>query len=109
MGALGAVAVSTGPAVAWRMTRFLDVVVMTRYPVAVEIADQARKHGISDEDMIHAARNAFAEVPTGLADRIFLIGADSAGRFLEVIVVDPETDPTIIHADVLPPKFYRYV
>ncbi|HEV8628079.1 MAG TPA: hypothetical protein VG034_26895 [Acidimicrobiia bacterium] len=75
----------------------------------MEVAGSARKHGISDEDMIHAARNAFAEVPTGLGDRIFLIGADTAGRFLEVIVLDPETDPTIIHADLLRARFYRYL
>ena len=75
----------------------------------MEVAENARKHGISDEDMLHAARNAFAEVPTGQPDRVFLIGADTAGRFLEVIVVDPETDPTIIHAALLRPKFYRYL
>jgi hypothetical protein len=75
----------------------------------VEIADSARKHGISDDDMLHAARNAFAEVPTGQADRIFLIGADPTGRFLEIIVLDPEEDPTIIHADLLRPKFYRFL
>ena len=75
----------------------------------VEIAGSARRHGISDEDMLHAARNAFAEVPTGQPDLIFLIGADTTGRFLEVIVVDPEEDPVIIHTDVLRPKFYRYL
>lgn len=59
--------------------------------------------------MRHGARNAFAEVPTGQPDRIFLIGADADGRFLEVLVLDPEDDPTIIHADVLRPKLYRYL
>jgi hypothetical protein len=75
----------------------------------VEVACSARRHGISDEDMLHAARHAFVEVPTGQPDRIFLIGADTTGRFLEIVVVDPEDDPVIIHADVLRPKFYRYL
>lgn len=73
------------------------------------VADSARKHGISDEDILHGVRHAMREVPTGQADRIFLIGPDTRGGLLELIVLDPEDDPVVIHADVLRPKFYEFL
>jgi len=42
-------------------------------------------------------------------DRVLVIGADSAGRLLEVVVLDPDDDPVAIHAMPLRPKFYRYL
>ena len=73
----------------------------------MEIVDSARKHGISDADMLHAAQNAIAEV--GQGDRILLIGAAHDGTLLEVVVLDPDTDPVLIHAMKLRPKFHRYL
>lgn len=73
----------------------------------MEIAESARKHGISDEAILHAAQNAIAAVRQ--TDRVLLIGADHEGRLLEVVVLDPDDDPVTIHADVLRPKFYRYL
>lgn len=73
----------------------------------MEIAHSARKHGIADADMLHAAQNAVAAVPQG--DRLLLIGAAHDGTMLEVGVLDPDDDPTLIHAMKLRRKFYRYL
>jgi len=43
------------------------------------------------------------------ADRVLVIGADGAGRLLEVAVLDPDADPVAIHAMPLRSKFYRYL
>ncbi len=76
----------------------------------MEIAPSARKHGVSDKDMRHAARNMMRIVPQDQEDRVFIIGADGEGRLLEVIVLDPDGDePVIIHAKKLRRKFYRYL
>jgi hypothetical protein len=80
----------------------------TRYVVAVEIADSARKHGIDDEDMRHATRMPFRLVAQG-DDRVLVIGPDRNGSLLEVVVLDPDGDAAIIHADELRPKFYAYL
>lgn len=42
-------------------------------------------------------------------DRVLVIGADTAGRLLEIVVLNPEDDPVAIHAMPLRPKFYRYL
>jgi len=77
----------------------------------VEIAGSARKHGISDEDILHALRNVlrYIEQDYDGETRLFIIGADRGGRLLELVAV-PLTDPQrVIHADVLRPKFYDYL
>jgi len=52
----------------------------------VEIHESARKHGVADEDVIHAADNAVATEDAGEnPDRWLLIGPDQAGNLLEVI------------------------
>lgn len=70
----------------------------------MNIEHGARKHGVSDEDMIHAERHAiFAVRQEGdRVDRVLKIGPDVAGNMLEIVVVDEYTDAaTIIHADRL--------
>jgi len=70
------------------------------------IADSARKHGISDKDIIHAYRNAFQAdaLDEGVT---LLIGTDFAGRFRphtqdQVMEMAPRTVEEILaHADVL--------
>jgi uncharacterized DUF497 family protein len=74
----------------------------------VEIADSARKHGISDDSILHAWGNAIklAEFEYDGEERLFVIGPDVSGNLLELVAV-PITEPTrIIHADRLRPKFY---
>jgi hypothetical protein len=75
----------------------------------MKIADSARKHGVSDHDMTHAARNAIREVDLG-DDLALLIGPDRGARLLEVVIIGIDSDdPAIIHADQLRPKFFRYL
>jgi hypothetical protein len=75
----------------------------------VEIADSARKHGVRDEDMLHAIRNPVRVVPG--EGRDLVIGADPSGRLLEVVVLDddPDEEPIVIHAMPLRPKFHRFL
>jgi len=65
----------------------------------------ARKHGISDDDMLHAHRN-----PTRVfeADELtILIGAASDGALLEVGVAVADGIEFIIHAMPARPKYLR--
>lgn len=74
----------------------------------MEIADSARRHGIADEDIRHAVRVPFRTVRQG-EDRVLIIGPDRTARLLEVVVLDPEGEPVIIHAAELRRKFYAYL
>jgi hypothetical protein len=76
---------------------------------SMEIADSARKHGVADDDMLHAVRVPVRRVMSADSDRVLIIGADRTGRLLEVVVLDPETDPCVIHAMPLRRKFYAYL
>ena len=73
----------------------------------MEIADNARKHGVAEEDIEHAVRNAVRVV--GQDDRDLYIGADRTGRLLEVDVLDDDGQPVAIHAMTLRPKFYEHL
>jgi hypothetical protein len=72
----------------------------------MDVADSARKHGVSDDDMHHAVALA---VRQGSADRVPVIGPDRVGALLEIVVLDPDTEPVIIHAMPLRAKFYRFL
>jgi N-acetylmuramic acid 6-phosphate (MurNAc-6-P) etherase len=73
----------------------------------VEIADNARKHGVADGDIEHAVRNAIGVVNQG--DRDLYIGADRNGRLLEVVVLDDDGQPVAIRAMALRPKFDEHL
>jgi len=75
----------------------------------MEVADSARKHGVREEDINHAVRNPLRLVPG--EGRDLIIGADRAGRLLEVVVLDddPHEEPVVIHAMPLRPKFHHYL
>jgi hypothetical protein len=65
----------------------------------------ARKHGISDDDMLHAYRNpirAFA-----VDDLLMLVGPDRAGRLPEIGVADADAIDFIVHAMPARPKYVR--
>ena len=69
------------------------------------ILASARKHGISDDDMLHAYRNpirvfAFDELT-------MLIGAGQDGQELEVGLVTADGVEFIVHAMIARPKFLR--
>jgi len=68
----------------------------------VKITRSARRHGISDEAIRHAAANAMRVIDTG--DGPFIIGADAAGRMLELAGRPDEAgDLVVFHAMPLRP------
>ncbi len=71
----------------------------------MEVAANARKHGVDDPDIEHAVRHAIRVLNQG--DRDLYIGADRAGRLLEVIVLDDDGQLVAIHAMALRSKFYE--
>ncbi|MFW2383983.1 MAG: hypothetical protein ACN4GZ_19680 [Acidimicrobiales bacterium] len=72
------------------------------------ILGSARKHGKTNDDILHAWNNALGfyiigadhEPPKSLA-----IGPDLAGNLLEVIYLELEEADVIIHAMTLQPKY----
>lgn len=69
------------------------------------ILTSARKHGIRDNDMLHAYRNPIRVFD--LDDLIMLVGADEAGRLLEIGVATAEGVEFIVHAMTARPRFLR--
>ncbi len=69
-------------------------------------AESAHKHGVTDEDMLHAFRNA---IQVTYHDEGFTlrIGPDPAGNLLEVGTVDAEDAVVIVHAMCARPKKIR--
>lgn len=72
----------------------------------MEVAHSARRHGIADADIQAAIVGILIQAPLQ-PDRDLLIGVDTQGRLLEVVILDPDTDPVVIHAMPLRAKFYR--
>lgn len=72
------------------------------------ILDSARRHGVSDEDMQHAVRNPVRSFRVG-DDMTMVIGADPAGRLIEVGVVEGLGDFELVIAHAMPArdKFLR--
>jgi hypothetical protein len=77
----------------------------------VRIVDSARKHGIPDADILHALDHPirYREQEYDGELRVFLIGADWSGRFLELVLVPADEPARIIHADLLRPGHYDYL
>ena len=69
------------------------------------ILASARKHGVTDNDMLHAYRNPIRIFD--LDDLVMLVGADENGRPLEVGVATGEGVEFIVHAMPARPKFSR--
>ena len=70
------------------------------------IAEGARKHGVSDEDMLHAYSNPLRvfELDEGFT---MVIGANQAAIILEIGFVDGAPLPVIVHAMRARQKFLR--
>ena len=69
------------------------------------ILASARKHGIPDEDMVHAYRHPVRVFD--LDELTMLIGADDSGRLLEVGVAVGDGVEFIVHAMPARKKFLR--
>jgi hypothetical protein len=71
----------------------------------VRIAETARKHGIADEDMLHAARNPIAQWQLD-DDFTMRVGPARDGSLLEVGVLGIDTDdPVTVHAMPCRPQY----
>jgi hypothetical protein len=70
------------------------------------IATSARRHGIRDDDMIHAFNHPILveDLDEGLT---MFVGADQAGNLLEIGVLDSSDGPIVIHAMPARPNFLR--
>ena len=72
------------------------VVYMYLEPV---ITDDARKHGVPDEDILHAFNNTLDSFDDpDDPDFIIQTGPDTAGRFIELGVVTEDHFAYILHA-----------
>jgi len=69
------------------------------------IVASARKHGISDSDMLHAYRNPMRVFQ--MEDLVMLIGGDESARMLEIGVAAAEGIEFIVHAMPAREKFLR--
>lgn len=69
------------------------------------VLDGARKHGISDHDMLHAYRNPVRVF--ALDDLTMLIEPDHAGRLLEIGVAVGDGVEFIVHAMLARDRFLK--
>jgi hypothetical protein len=70
------------------------------------IAPTARKHGVSDDTILHAFNNPIRT--EDLDDALtMLMGADHAGNLFEIGVVSSDEGPVIVHAMPARPKYRR--
>lgn len=67
------------------------------------ILASARKHGIPDDDILHAYRNPIRVFD--LDDLTMLIGPDQSARLLEIGVAHAESIDFIVHAMAARPSF----
>ena len=75
----------------------------------MEIHSSARKHGVADPDILHAIDHALALEDTGEdPDRWLLIGPDTAGNLLEVVIMTTaEGSQLVIHAMPMRDQYRR--
>ncbi len=75
----------------------------------MRVGEPARRHGVSDADILHAVRNAMRRVAMD-HDLTMLIGAATNGALLEIGLLDIDgDDPAAIRAMPLRRKFHRFL
>ena len=67
------------------------------------VLNSARKHGVSDDDMLHVYRNPIRFFD--LEDLVILIGPDRSARLIEIGVARSEGIEFIVHAMAARAKF----
>jgi hypothetical protein len=79
--------------------------------VCVEVHSSARRHGIADDDMLHAVAHALAVEDIGEdPDRWLVIGPNRAGNLLEVVVlITAELTQLVIHAMPMRSAYRRFL
>lgn len=87
----------------WTTTSF------SYYNKLVEIHESARKHGVADPDILHAIDHALALEDAGEdPDRWLLIGPDTVGNLLEVVIMfTAEGSQLVIHAMPMRDQYRR--
>ena len=66
----------------------------------------ARKHGIADEEILHAIAHALtADEVDEDPIRYLILGPDSSGNLLEIVVLDRPNGPCVIHAMKMREKY----
>lgn len=73
----------------------------------MDIEASARKHGVSDDDMLHALRHHWRAFDTDDADVTMFIGPSTNAQPLEVGVLNDDDGVAIIHAMSARPKFLK--
>jgi hypothetical protein len=76
----------------------LTLRVLGGYRDVVDIEASARKHGVPDEDMLHALRHHWRAFETGDPAVTMFIGPSRTAEPLEVGVVSDEEGTAVIHA-----------
>lgn len=71
----------------------------------LEIEPSARKHGVLDEDMLHALRHHWRAYETDDDAVLMVIGPTRSGAPVEVGVVFDSDGLAVIHAMAARPKF----
>ncbi|HEY5272801.1 MAG TPA: hypothetical protein VIJ34_06155 [Acidimicrobiales bacterium] len=70
------------------------------------IAERARKHGVKDDDILHAFGNPIWVEELDDAMLMF-VGPDQACALVEIGVVDSTDGPVVVHAMEARPKYLR--
>jgi hypothetical protein len=74
--------------------------------VKPRIVENARKHGVNVETILHAFNNPI--LVEDLGDRMTMfIGPDRAGNLYEIGVVGTDEGPIVVHAMQARPKYLR--
>lgn len=77
----------------------------------MEVHQSANKHGVSDDDLVHAVTHEVVSVdlePDADPPKVLVIGPDRSGNLLEVIVLVLDEDRLLaIHAMRLRRQFYE--
>jgi uncharacterized DUF497 family protein len=78
---------------------------------SVKVRRSACKHGVTEQDIAHAFRNAVKFIPYEYdgEERLLVIGPARNGAMLELTAVPADDPDRIIHADDLRPSFYHYL
>jgi hypothetical protein len=73
----------------------------------VRISKSARRHGIADKDIMHALSHPLRILDQD--DISMIVGPSRTGVLLEVGVLNLCTDPAVVHAMPLRPKYHPYL
>ena len=77
----------------------------------MEITTSARKHGLTDADILHAWENALRIIPEeyDYETRLLVLGPARNGALLELVVVEADQPNRVIHADRMRPALLDYL